>query len=228
MGNMFAEAKRRADEQRAAGTFLDKGASKKQARADWDASFYGKGGTTPLSQFQNTKLNRYAMNNVGWDKAQANRRAAEAADVGAVSPDGKGGNRWERRFNHVTGEMEWLEKEDSNYWKANKNELIQMGAMTLGGLLLGPGGMMLGKSLADTGRNIKVARDVRRDIQHDKRQWEYEEGQEAAAQEAARRANMGNLFRSGGEGVVEYATKNLAGKKRDQYVRQPYSSGVTA
>lgn len=192
--------------------------SKKQARADWENSFYGRGGSTPLSEFQTNKNTRYAMEKIGWDKAQGLRRDAEAADKGATPPPG---GQFDRRYNYSTGEMEWLEKTPGNFWKANKRELIQMGAMTLGGVLLGPGGMMLGKSLADTGMGIYDARKARRAIRDDRRDWEYEMGQQAAAEEAAKQANMGNLFKSAGEGVVEYATKDLSAKKRDQYVRKP-------
>lgn len=216
--NWFAEA---VAKEPAAKQF--KGASKDQARNDYTASFYGRGGSTPLSEFQSSKNTRYAMDKIGWDKSQGLRRDAEAADAANPEAAPTGGNKWDRRYNYANDEMEWKKKEDSNFWTANKRELIQMGAMTLGGVLLGPGGMMLGRSLAQTGMDIHDARKARRAARADRRDFNYEQAQQSAAEDEARRANMGNLFRSGGEGVIEYATKDLSSKKRDQYVRRPYN-----
>lgn len=162
---------------------------------------------------------QFARDVIGWDKAQGMRQKAEAADVGAVSPDGKGGNRWDRRYNYTTDEMEWVAKKPSNFWKANKDELIQMGGALVGSIILPGYGTMLGAQLAKTGRDIKKARDARRDIRDDRREWAYEQAVAESEAEAERRRNMGNLFRSGGEGVIEYATNDLSKKKRDQYVR---------
>lgn len=186
--------------------------SKRQATNDFQSSIAGAG-TTPLSEFQNTENTRYAMDNVGWNKAQELRQKAEAADVGATPPPG---GQYDRRYNYATDEMEWIEKDPSNFWKANKRELIGMGGALLGMLVGAPG---LGYGLATSARDIYKSRDDRRDLRSDRRQWNYDQALQAQAEEDARRANTGNLFRSGGEGVVEYATKDLSKKKKDQYVR---------
>lgn len=218
MANFFRDAQARAE---ANGT-LRRGSDKKHLRNEWQNAFKGVPGSTPLSEFQSNKNTRYARDVVGWDKAQGLRRAAEAEDAAnpMAPPPGKG--QWEKRYNYVADDMEWLEKTPGNYWKANKNELMTMAAMAAGGLILGPGGMLLAKSLTDTGKGIYEARKGRREFQDQKREFDYAQAQEAQAQEDARRANMGNLFRSGGEGVIEYATKDIGSKKRDQYVRRPY------
>lgn len=183
--------------------------SRKQVEADWNNSFYGRGGTTPLSEFEKNKNTRYAMNNVGWDKAQDLRRKAEAADVGAVAPPG-GGNKWDRRYNYATNEMEWVQKEDSNFWKANKDELIQMGGFLAGGLVGMP---MLGYSLAKTARDVYKIRDARRDFKDQKRDWEYQQALDQQ-REIDSGPHGGNLFKNIGEGTVEWATKDVERNKR--------------
>lgn len=196
-----------------------KQASRGQAAADWQASRAGTG-TTPLSEFESNKNTRYAMNNVGWDKAQGLRRKAEAADGEAgVTPPSSG--QWDRRYNYTTDEMEWIQKDPSNFWKANKDELIRMGGAVLGTILLPGAGTMLGAQLAGTARDIYKMRDARRDFKSDKRQAFADLVEHEKEVDAYNYQHRGaNLFRSGGEGVVEYATKDRTNKKKDQYIRE--------
>lgn len=180
--------------------------SRDQARAGWEAARAGVPGSAPLDEFLSSDNTRYARDVIGWDKAQDMRKKAEAADVGATPPPG----RWDRRYNYVTNEMEWVQKDPSNFWKANKDELIQMGGFIAGSLVGMP---MLGAGLAKTARDVYKIRDARRDFKDDKREWEYQ--QMLDAQDAARYGpQRGNLFKNIGEGTVEWATKDIERNKR--------------
>lgn len=191
--------------------------STKQAQAGFDAAWAGVPGSTPLDQFQSDKNTRYARDVVGWDKAQNLRKQAEAADTEAATPPP---GRWDRRYNYVTNEMEWIPKESSNFWRANKDELIQVGGALAGGIVgsIVPGigtvyGASLGRSLAKTGRDIYKTRQARRDVRDAKRDWDYQQAL-LADEEAKYGPKSGNLFKNAGEGVVEWATKDVERNKR--------------
>lgn len=196
-----------------------KSASKGQARAGWEAARAGVPGSAPLSEFLSSKNTRYAYENIGWDKAQGLRKTAEAADAAHPEAPPPGG-RYDRRYNYANDEMEWIQKEPSNYWKANKDELIQLGGTLAGGIVgsivpvIGTAyGAMLGRSLAKTGRDVYKVRQARRDVRNEERDWNYQ--QALQSQEAERYGpQSGNLFRNAGEGVVEWATKDVERNKR--------------
>jgi len=146
-------------------------------------------------------------------------------ELAAISQEtGYGGkqgvDKWVKRTNKLTGETETVLARDrdreSNFYRRYKKPILQGGAGLLGFLVGGPGGAMLAASLAGTARDIKVARDQRREVRDARRDWENEQ----RSMESLYQPEAGNLFRASGEGVVEYATDDISKKKRDQLVRR--------
>ena len=135
------------------------------------------------------------------------------------------GMKWVSKKNRLTGETEVTQDKDdpreSNFYRRYKDNIITVGGGILGGILgsIVPGigtayGAMAGAGLAKSTRDAYKARAARRKIHDLKRDWENDPRNQPWQPTGA------NLYQSAGEGVVEYATKDVEKKKKGQYVRE--------
>ena len=148
---------------------------------------------------------------------------AKLKELGDAGQNEKGGgaNYWIKLHNNLTGEdsydRDYDEKDESNYWRAHKRNIIMGGAGAVGFLLGGPALALTAASLAGAARDAYAARVERRKLQDAKRDWDNEQLAEAAANAP----QYGNLFKSAGEGVVDWNTSDVdKNKRRDTYVRK--------
>lgn len=136
-----------------------------------------------------------------------------------------GVDKWIQRRNNLTGETDWVLERDthreSNFYRRNKDAIITGGAGVLGFALGGPAGAMAAASLANTTRDIYKARDEHRRV----RMANEDFNNDLRRQQQQDQPEGGNLFRSAGEGVVEYATKDVANRRKGTYVKGKGGAG---